>query len=740
MIYFVGAGCGAADLITVRGADLIRRADVLIYAGSLVNPELLRYAREDCRLYNSAHMALDEIIEVMADAESKNQMTVRLHTGEPSIYGAVQEQMRQLDRRGIPYESCPGVSACFGAAASLNLEYTLPGVSQSLIITRMEGRTPVPPAESIERFAAHGASMAIYLSTGMMDELSRRLMTGGYSADTPAAIVYKATWPEEEKYICTVATLPAVAAAHNIRNLAVVLVGDAIAHQDYADSRLYAPDFETGFRKARTPYESAKSIIHLATYTDSAKELAHRLMTQWPEYIPVYHDAKDDTASWVPEAFRMHQPILFIAASGIAVRAIASSVRDKLTDSPVLVMDEKGKHVVPLLSGHLGGANELAREIARRIGADPVLTTATDVNGLFSVDDFARRNGLRIQNREAIRKVSAKLLRGESITLRCDVPASWDGEVPERVVEWRKNESDLSEMILNKALTDDSLVTSTKGAGSMCVSEKNTRTKDENLRQQDVPDVWIGYSGAVDESNSDMRVPSCTSHEVSSSESRGTTCNPDPRHLKEAGRTGDEVKLASGTATLHLVPRDLVLGIGCKRGTSFEALHEFVSAMLQKCNLNPEDVGSIASVTQKREEIGLIELAQFYRVPLHLYTAEALEQVMGDFPESDFVRATIGTGNVCQRAAALDSADPIGYAGVQSRIDGDSSSQAVLDETEIEQETNSEIRREVMMEPADAIDTESANAMVAGELILPKTAGDGITVSIYRRKYFRFRW
>ena len=681
MIYFVGAGCGAADLITVRGADLIRRADVLIYAGSLVNPELLRYAREDCRLYNSAHMALDEIIEVMADAESKNQMTVRLHTGEPSIYGAVQEQMRQLDRRGIHYESCPGVSACFGAAASLNLEYTLPGVSQSLIITRMEGRTPVPPQESIERFAAHGASMAIYLSTGMMDELSRRLMAGGYSADTPAAIVYKATWPEEEKYICTVATLPAVAAAHNIRNLAVVLVGDAIAHRDYADSRLYAPDFETGFRKARTPYEPAKSIIHLATYTDSAKELAHCFMTQWPECIPVYHDAKDDTARWVPEAFRMHQPILFIAASGIAIRAIASSVRDKLTDSPVLVMDEKGKHVVPLLSGHLGGANEIAREIANRTGADSVLTTATDVNGLFSVDDFARRNGLRIQNREAIRKVSSKLLCGESITLRCDVPASWGGEVPERVVP--------CEISSNEKSANESLTNPFSDADSICRDSAYSRMK-EAFEQQGVPDVWIGYSDAIREPIFDMQVPSCTSHEVSGSESRGTTCNPDPRHLKEAGRTADEVKLASGTATLHLVPRDLVLGIGCKRGTSFEVLHEFVSAMLQKCNLNPEDVGSIASVTQKREEIGLIELAQFYRVPLHLYTSEALNQVPGDFPESDFVRETIGTGNVCQRAAALDSTNPIGYA--------------------------------------------------AGELILPKIAGNGITVSIYRRKAFHFHW
>lgn len=253
MVYFVGAGCGAADLITVRGMRLIQRADVLIYAGSLVNPELLEYVDSGCEIHNSAEMTLDDIISVMVQAEEAGKTVVRLHTGEPSIYGAVQEQMRQLDARNIKYESCPGVSACFGAAASLNLEYTQPEVSQSLIITRMEGRTKVPEREQIESFAAHRTSMAVYLSTGMMAELSRRLMAGGYPKDTPAAIVYKATWPEEEKYICTVETLAKTAEEHGIRNLAVVLVGDVIAKSGYADSRLYAPEFETAYRKAVQP-------------------------------------------------------------------------------------------------------------------------------------------------------------------------------------------------------------------------------------------------------------------------------------------------------------------------------------------------------------------------------------------------------------------------------------------------------------------------------------------------------
>lgn len=251
MVYFVGAGTGAVDLITVRGMRLLEKADVIIYAGSLVNPDLLDYAKKDCQIHNSARLTLDEVIDIMKKASEEDKTIVRLHTGEPSIYGAVREQMDELDKLGIEYESCPGVSACFGAAASLNLEYTLPDISQSLIITRMEGRTKVPPRESIESFAAHQASMAIYLSTGMLDELSRRLVAGGYREDTPAALVYKATWPEEEKYICTVNTLAETAREHKITKTALVLVGDVIGHRNYEKSRLYAPDFSTEYRQAK---------------------------------------------------------------------------------------------------------------------------------------------------------------------------------------------------------------------------------------------------------------------------------------------------------------------------------------------------------------------------------------------------------------------------------------------------------------------------------------------------------
>ena len=251
MINFVGAGPGAADLITVRGMRLIEEADVIIYTGSLVNPGLLSYAKKDPEVYNSATMTLEEVMNVMLTKDSEGKNIVRLHTGEPSIYGAVREQMDILDENHRAYASTPGVSACFGAAASLDIEYTLPGISQTLIITRMEGRTPVPESESIGSLAAHNSSMAIYLSAGMMDELSERLIKGGMQPDTPAAIVYKATWPEERSFICTVGTLGKTAKENDITRTAIVLVGEAVTHTSYDRSKLYDPDFATGFRDNR---------------------------------------------------------------------------------------------------------------------------------------------------------------------------------------------------------------------------------------------------------------------------------------------------------------------------------------------------------------------------------------------------------------------------------------------------------------------------------------------------------
>jgi precorrin-4/cobalt-precorrin-4 C11-methyltransferase len=249
MVHFVGAGPGAPDLITLRGAELLKEADVVIYAGSLVNPALLELCKADCALYNSAEMTLEQVLDVMRQGELKGKATVRLHTGDPCLYGAVREQMDALDRLGVPYDLTPGVSSFCGAAA-LETEYTLPGVSQSVILTRMSGRTAVPEGEAIAALAAHGASMAIFLSAGMLTELQAELLKGAYTPDTPAALVYKATWPEEKTVRCTVGTLARAGQEHQISKTALVLVGNFLG-KDYQRSKLYDPAFTTGFREGQ---------------------------------------------------------------------------------------------------------------------------------------------------------------------------------------------------------------------------------------------------------------------------------------------------------------------------------------------------------------------------------------------------------------------------------------------------------------------------------------------------------
>ena len=248
MVHFVGAGSGAPDLITLRGARLLGEADVIIYAGSLVNPELLRLAGPDCEIYDSAKLTLEEVVALIEKAERAHQTTVRLHTGDPSIYGAVREQFDELKKRGIAFDVCPGVSSFCGAAAALRTEYTLPGVSQTVIITRAAGRTPVPERESIRALASHQATMVLFLSTSLTESLQGELLAGGYEETTPAAIVYKATWPEENIFRCTVGTLHKTVTENDLKKTALIVVGGCLG-DEYLRSLLYHPNFTTEYRK-----------------------------------------------------------------------------------------------------------------------------------------------------------------------------------------------------------------------------------------------------------------------------------------------------------------------------------------------------------------------------------------------------------------------------------------------------------------------------------------------------------
>ena len=250
-VHFVGAGPGDPDLITVKGRRLLSEADVVVYAGSLVNPALLAVTGPDCEVHNSASMTLAEVIDVMQKAVSEGKQVVRLHTGDPSIYGAIQEQIDQLNQLGIQWEVVPGVSSFLAAAAALGQEYTLPGISQTVIITRMEGRTPVPDKEKIRSLAEHQTTMCIFLSVHMFGELVNELTAGGYSPDTPVAVVEKASWPEQRIFRGTLTTIAEQLSSAGVNRTAMVIVGKVL-DGDYEQSRLYAPEFGHMFREAKS--------------------------------------------------------------------------------------------------------------------------------------------------------------------------------------------------------------------------------------------------------------------------------------------------------------------------------------------------------------------------------------------------------------------------------------------------------------------------------------------------------
>ncbi|WP_213989555.1 cobalt-precorrin-4 methyltransferase [Sodalis sp. dw_96] len=249
LVWFVGAGPGDRELITLKGYRLLCRADVVIYAGSLINPALLEYCKPEAACYDSAGMTLEQIIRRMQQGIAAGELVVRLQTGDLSLYGSIREQIEELGKLEIGFSTVPGVSAFLGAAAQMGVEYTVPEVSQSLIITRMEGRTPTPALESLESFAAHRTSMAIFLSVQAIERVVERLMAGGYPADTPAAVIFKATWPEEKTVRGTLSDIAGLARAADIGKTALILVG-AFMGDEYHYSKLYHAGFSHEYRQA----------------------------------------------------------------------------------------------------------------------------------------------------------------------------------------------------------------------------------------------------------------------------------------------------------------------------------------------------------------------------------------------------------------------------------------------------------------------------------------------------------
>lgn len=597
MVHFVGAGPGACDLITVRGMNRIKKADVIIYAGSLVNPALLSYAKADCEIYNSAHMTLEDVVSVMREAEAAGKTTVRLHTGDPSVYGAIREQMDLLDEYGIAYDVCPGVSAVFGAAASLACEYTLPDVTQTLILTRAEGKTPVPEKENLRSLAAHRASLVLYLSSGLARKVRQELLIGGYAEDTPVAVVYKATWPEEKIIRTTLAKLPEDMEAAGITKTALIIVSPALGSV-YEKSRLYDAAFATEYRGAteiafpagiRRVLLITCSVRGYATMQKLAKKLenisgAEIIAKVKCEALPEV-SMKETVKACVDEYFEQVDAIVFVTASGIAVRSVAEHLTHKSKDPAIVCMDECSKHVISLVSGHAGGANALTQMLADVMWATPVITTATDVEGQFSIDDYAREHNLVVTHWAKAKAISAEVLA--------------TGAKPVWVDEAEVSQEE------------------EKNACEICKEQKSTGI-DVGKIENDGCENEIGVQKLQIGSHQVVITPQDVSVDAQ---------------------------------TLQLIPRCIVAGVGCKKGIPVDKIEHAVQDAFAKAGLRMEALCAVVSIDLKKEEAGLLEFCETRNVPFETYAAEELQAVPGTYSASEFVSGVTGVDNVCERSA-----------------------------------------------------------------------------------------
>jgi precorrin-4 C11-methyltransferase len=418
-VIFVGAGPGDPELLTLKAQRLIAEADLILYAGSLVNPEVLEHARHGAELRSSADMKLAEQIALMRSAVQDGQTVVRLHTGDPSIFGATMEQMRELDRAGIPYTVVPGVSSAFAAAAALGIELTLPGGTQTVILCRLSGRTPVPESEALGKLVAHRSSLVLFLSVGMLDRVVRELRAASYDAEMPIAVVYRVGWPDERIVRGSLADIAGRVADAEITHQAVIVVSPALAGSEgVQDSHLYGAAMKTPSRA------ESSAIIALTRGGAQTGRRLHRMMPHSVLYLPTrFAETKDEghpdikpyavsIRQVLQSAFEEHTALICIMAAGIVVRELAPVLRSKHVDPGVVVLDERGEHAVSLLSGHKGGANDLAQRVADLLGGVAVLTTSSDVQGLPSVDLLGKDEGWIVRCANHLTAVSAALVNG----------------------------------------------------------------------------------------------------------------------------------------------------------------------------------------------------------------------------------------------------------------------------------------------------------------------------------------
>jgi precorrin-4 C11-methyltransferase len=562
-VFFMGAGPGAPDLVTLRGLEMLKRADVIVHAGSLVNPEILGFAKAGCEIFDSASMTLEDVVSVLSGAALSGRTPLRLHSGDPSLYGAIREQIDALAAHGIGCEVIPGVSSFSAAAAALGVEYTLPGVSQTLIISRAAGRTPVPDRESLAGLAQHRSSIVLFLSSAMIGSAAADLIKGGYPLDTPAAVVYRASWPDQRIITGRLSAIADEAERCGIEKTALILVGDFLDGRGRERSMLYNPDFSHGYRaaahasadaapnapntlksadggQARSLERSAVIISLTAAGLRTAMRLRDALggdvfaPGRYAEEAGV-EPFGGSIMDWAADHFHSVRSMIFVSACGVAVRAIAPLLGDKTRDPAVVCLDDEGKNVISLLSGHIGGANELALKIASITGGNAIVTTATDVRGVESADGWAAKNGCVAENPEAIKEISSAMLDDRPVGV---------------------------------AVT-------------------------ENI----APPPW--------------------------------------------------------PVTLWLRPKNLILGVGTKRGVPFEGLSASVSHFIDDAGVSPLSLIAVASIDIKREEMAIVELAEKLGLRFMTFSAEELAAADGRFSASERVLRETGVDNVCERSAML---------------------------------------------------------------------------------------
>jgi precorrin-4 C11-methyltransferase len=425
-VYFIGAGPGDVELLTLKARRLIECADIILYAGSLVNLAILQFAGADCEKIDSAHMKLETQIEKMVAGARAGKLVLRVHTGDPSIFGAVDEQIQVLERAGISYEIIPGVSSAFAAAAALGIEYTLPEIVQTLILTRAGGRTPVPEPERLRELARHHCSLAIFLSTGLIETVVEELLAAGYQVETPIAVVYRASWPDQLVVRGTLADISNKIAQLELTHQSLIIVSPSLRSERSSRSHLYG-DFQQT--------ETARTGTAILALTAPAIGLGRRLFHQLPEaylYIPERFLSEEDgnearihgfheaIRQVLQRAFQQHASLVCIMASGIVVRELAPLLENKHSDPAVVVLDAAGRFAVSLLSGHEGGANRLARQIAAITGGQAVITTASDSQDLPALDILAKENGWKMHPKSQFAKVMAALVNCEPVALIAD--------------------------------------------------------------------------------------------------------------------------------------------------------------------------------------------------------------------------------------------------------------------------------------------------------------------------------